>query len=225
MQFRELSVVGTIAVIVIAAALASVATYALTTVIPGTTKQPAKYVYTATFACGSPSFGIVNGLAPASYFTVINVHNPSFQKTNVTLIEKFVLDEPLTDPHVYVHPNASQYWTASPPSPWLTPSSSLYALRVATLGPDAATRIDCNDIRAMVNHAVNASSVCCNENQFPYVIGYVEIITTKPISSPGLLDVWVDYTSLPSGTQPGSVNTTVTPSWQVVQIQQSQFVP
>jgi hypothetical protein len=196
--------------IVITAAFTGIAVYAVTLVAPGFTGQPARYVYTVKFICNvlGESTAVNMGLIPGIYYTDINIHNPSYQKANVTFVENFVLSDPSL--HGREFPPNTQYFIAHPQP---------YALRTVTLGPNAATRIDCNDILNILSLAVGY-----NRSTYNTAIGFVELITTKPILSPGTMDVWVEYTAQSEClmTQPSCSSP---PNLQVVQIQPSQYVP
>jgi hypothetical protein len=88
--------------------------------------NPHKYVYTAKFICatgGAPVLASGIGLAPGNYWTDINVHNPSYQKVNASITQKFV--------------------AAYPSMPYLPPVLP-YVLVSMKLGPDAAMRLDCS---------------------------------------------------------------------------------
>lgn len=209
MQRQKLFTTSALLVIVAVAAFASVATYALTVVMPGFPGPPARYVYTVKFVCNiqSDSFAVKLGLQPGYYGTDINLHNPSFTRSNVTFVENIVLSDPNFHGIAYVSPGP-QYFTAQP---------SPYLLRTVTLGPNAAARIDCYDILKLLDAHYNNSLWTTS-----YAIGFVEFITIKPIPFPGMLDVWAEYTVRTCAILS---NCSTGPTMQVMQVQPSQYVP
>lgn len=111
------------------------------------------------------------GLQPGFYQTDINIHNPSFQNTNATIVKKFVLAQP----EVFDQPLPIIQVVPAVPSP--------YVLRWAILKPDAAMRLDCKSeiLPMLFGHGSNVS----------VAKGFVVIY-----SDVGNLDVWTEYTSL-----------------------------
>jgi hypothetical protein len=132
------------------------------------------WTYAVKFICnmGISSDAQLIGLEPGFYQTDINIHNPSYSKTAVPIIKKFVL----ALPEDVGPPPAFQVVPAVPPSP--------YVLRYALLQPDAAMRLDCREILSLLSTGGVSLKVAK---------GFVIIISDK---SGGNLDVWAEYTSL-----------------------------
>ena len=97
------------------------------------------FMYVAKWICNAPVVTTFQfnpnsaesiGLVPGEYKTDINVHNPSFAASNVTLKKKFVI---------------SQAESRFPQGGFVS-AKGLTAFASVTLGPDAAVFIDCFDI-------------------------------------------------------------------------------
>ncbi len=164
-----------------------------------------KFTYTVKFLCtlGDPDLASRIGLERGLYKTDINIHNPSFSKSDAPVVKKFILagpENPRLEP-----PPATQTVTASP---------FPYVLRWAILKPDAAMRLDCFEIILLTTQdcIVNLDSgvvLCATSAAKGFVMIY---------SDTDRLDVWAEYTTL--GTTAG-----LPPSVAVVKIQPVPFTP
>ena len=214
MQHRKLIATSAVIVIIATATFAVIVTNAFT-LIPGFPASPARYSYAIKFLCNlnNPNTAVLEmGLAPGYYFTDINVHNPSYLIHNDTLLVKFVLATP--------EPTSQ----AGTKIPFVPADPTPYALQTVKLGPDAAIRIDCREIISVLFPA-SAGTV-----SIQHAKGFVIIYTTKPITAPGLLDVWAEYTTTGVFTCTdqdsfGERICATAPSLEVVQVQRSVFVP
>ncbi len=130
-----------------------------------------RFSYTVKFLCnlGTDASHAQNiGLEPGFYQTDINIHNPSFQASNATIVKKFVLAVPEE-----VGPPPAIQTVPAVPSP--------YVLRWAILQPDAAMRLDCREILGLVSPAGTLLT---------FGKGFVILY-----SDTGRLDVWAEYTA------------------------------
>ncbi len=189
---------------------------------------PALSVFKVKFVCNqSPpaksSAVIALGLEPGFYDTDINIHNPSFLNTNVTLVEKFI-----------VAVGQSQDIKYSPPNILVVPAvPTPYVIRAVTLEPDAAVRISCGPILAYLrtNSALASENTCgvpltSAVTGTPPVFkglstckGFVMIYTDISPTAANNLDVWAEYSV--AGTSSSGVT-----SFDVkVQIQPTAYVP
>jgi hypothetical protein len=95
---------------------------------------PSQFIYVAKWICNwppsAPSNAETIGLAPGEYKTDINVHNPSFAASNVTIKKKVVI---------------SQAEVRFPDGSFVS-AKGFTRFASITLGPDAAVFIDCLDI-------------------------------------------------------------------------------
>ena len=93
---------------------------------------PSQFIYVAKWICNffSPSNAESIGLVAGEYKTDINVHNPSFATSNVTIKKKIVI---------------SQAESRFPDGAFVS-AKGFTAFASVTLGPDAAVFIDCVDI-------------------------------------------------------------------------------
>lgn len=155
-----------------------------------------KYAYSVKFLCNNAANATAAssiGLEPGFYDTDINIHNPSYSTTNASILKKFVLAMP-ENPKLGLPP-ATQIVPAVP---------SPYVLRQVILEPDAAMRLDCNEILTVLSTLGTRLQVAKG-----FVIIY---------SNTNNLDVWAEYTSL--GATAGS-----TPALDVVKVQPSPYAP
>jgi hypothetical protein len=101
---------------------------------------PSQFIYLAKWICNAPVPGVPFipataediGLVPGEYKTDINVHNPSFANSNVTIKKKFVISQ-----REFLFPQGG-----------FVSAKGLTAFASVVLGPDAAVFIDCFDIFA-----------------------------------------------------------------------------
>jgi hypothetical protein len=106
----------------------------------GASPAPSQFIYVAKWICNAPVPGVPFipntaediGLVPGEYKTDINVHNPSFATSNVTLKKKFVISQ-----REFLFPQGG-----------FVSAKGLTAFASVTLGPDAAVFTDCFDIFA-----------------------------------------------------------------------------
>jgi hypothetical protein len=159
-----------------------------------------KFEYAVKFICNtgttasdaSAAQGI--GLEPGFYQTDINVHNPSTFKINEPIVKKFILAIPEDNKP----PPYQQVVNAIPSAP-------NYAARWAILSPDAAIRLDCSEILAVL-------SVISPGINLRVAKGFVIIYSVDQ------LDVWVEYSA--QNTSGFGVQTL-----EVVKVEPSPFVP
>ncbi|MBI3858954.1 MAG: hypothetical protein HY296_01745 [Thaumarchaeota archaeon] len=136
-----------------------------------TTQFP--YRYAVKFVCNlAPSAASSIGIVSGVYNTDINIHNPSYAQQNALIWKKFVMatlesqSSTITNPQV-IH---------AVPNP--------YVILAARLDPDAAMRLDCREITAVISKAVGSVGVITTMKGF--VILYSSI----------KLDVVAEYSAL-----------------------------
>ena len=163
-------------------------------------------MYSVKFVCnfGPPQSANLIGLVNGTYQTDINIHNPSFSKDNATVLKKFTLAQPEpAQPAGQVQP---PFVPAFPPQPYVT--------KLVILGPDAAMRVDCKEIFALLQPFLCPPAANgCLVTAFK---GFVEIISNR-----SNLDVVAEY-SAESYTSIG-VSTGI--SLDVVRVSPQPFTP
>ncbi len=145
--------------------VASIAAVAMLVAAPLFAQSTTTYTeYAASFTCGVINPGSTS-IAPADYYTTINVHNPNL----------FTSDSPISflKKAVLAH---SEGITPTAPS----------AFKQDSLSNDYAEVITCNTIRNLLGSAAPAAP--------GFIEGYV-VIVVPPASSPNQLDVVGIYTS------------------------------
>ncbi len=145
-------------------------------------------VFQVKFVCNSASTttnASSIGLEPGYYDTLINIHNPSFSASSLTIVEKFVLSTPQ---------NASL--GSTPASQDVPANPTPYVDREVTLGPDAAVQINCAQILAYLG--VNGSAAD----------GFVVIYSPQKTTSAANADVWVGYSAADSSYNVASIQMT-----------------
>jgi len=156
-----------------------------------------KSVFTVKFVCNtiSPSAASSIGLEPGLYNTDINIHNPSFSASNLTLVEKFVIATPQL---VSLGPPPNVQTVSAVPTP--------YVIREVTLEPDAAVQINCAQILSYLGVTSGTAK------------GFVMIYTGVAPTPANQATVWAEYSAADSsgfGVR----------SLQLVQVQPTGYVP
>ena len=134
--------------------------------------------YPVKFVCNmiNASYAWKIGVEPGFYYTDIDIHNPSFSATNVTIALKFVN----STADVLQTPPAIQ-WVPAKPSP--------YSMNWVKLGPNADLRLDC---RQIIFYLTNTPTY--GGTQAGTAKGFV-IIYTSVAASKNPLNVNVEYTT------------------------------
>jgi hypothetical protein len=137
-----------------------------------------KSVFTVKFVCNtiSPSAASSIGLEPGLYDTDINIHNPSFSASNLTLVEKFVVATPQSGS---LGPPPNVQTVSAVPSP--------YVIREVTLGPDAALQINCAQILSYLGITSGTAK------------GFVMIYTGVAPAPASQATVWAEYSAAAQG--------------------------
>ena len=193
------------AILFLTTTLVIIQTNAFTVVFPGI---HSRYYYAVKFICNigqDPNEALQIGLAPGFYYTDINVHNPSYSITSANIEKKFVVATPEDPNQGITQPQIIQ----ADPTP--------YALREVILRPDAAMRIDCNDILAVLHSKSPAAPPMTTAK------GFVMIYSQIPIA---FLDVFAEYSTQATATCPPTIlgfECSAPPSIEVVQIFPSNF--
>jgi hypothetical protein len=142
-----------------------IATVAMFVAAPLFAQSTSTYTeYAASFTCGVITPGSTS-IAPADYYTTINVHNPNL----------FTTDGPIS----FLTKAVSAH------SVGITPTAPS-AFRQDSLSNDYAEVITCNTIRTLLGSAAPAAPA--------FIEGFV-VIVIPPASSPNQLDVVGIYTS------------------------------
>jgi len=162
--------------------------------------MPGTHYYPVKFACGTFTASNIWGLAPGTYSTTINVHNPSYSTYSQTVVKKFVLATPEVKNNQVIPPGIT---------------TTLRNVRNATIEPDGVMAITCTDIERTLGVAPAEGMVMIYTTAIPTKLG-----TTIDNST---LDVWAFYS-----TQYSLKCSTTTPcsppSVETVQVLPSQWM-